>query len=359
MSSDPRPPAADVARLSQAWDWVLRLRGEAPEQDVLNDWLVWYEADPRNKQAFDQASAIASAAPEAATDLRGALAPSTWRPPSATASRSRTRARWRRTWIGAALAAGVGALALQLNLEMPRPPPPLQGLFDTLVAFVTPAEPMVKRSVLPDGSRMELASKSKVQVHYNDRARLLTLRDGVAHFTVAHNPERPFIVQAGEVYVRAVGTAFNVRHSGGRVVVTVTEGTVDVYPAAPQREPAAPPPTNALRLQAGKEVVWAAATAAAQPRVTAVDPSQALAWREGRLEYLNEPLASAIADINRYASRQIIIRDPAIGDLVFSGAVRIDSVDIWVQSIPQLFPVALQRDADGNIVLIGREGANG
>jgi transmembrane sensor len=357
VSSDPRPPAADVARLSQAWDWVLRLRGEAPEQDVLNDWLVWYEADPRNKQAFDQASAIASAAPEAATDLRGALAPTALRPPlTETAPRPRRR---RRTWIGAALAAGLGIVALQFGLQAPGPLQPLQGLFDSLVAFVTPAEPMVKRSVLPDGSQMELASKSKVQVHYNDRARLLTLRDGVAHFTVAHNPERPFIVRAGDVYVRAVGTAFNVRHSGERVVVTVTEGTVEVYPAASQREPTAPPPTDALRLQAGKEVVWAAATAAAQPRVTAVDPSQALAWREGRLEYLNEPLASAIADINRYASRQIIIRDPAIGDLVFSGAVRIDSVDIWVQSIPQLFPVALQRDADGNIVLIGREGANG
>ena len=352
MSSDPRPPAADVARISQAWDWVLRLRGEAPEQDVLNDWLVWYEADPRNKQAFDQASAIASAAPDAATDLRGALAPSTWRSPSATASPSRFRARWRRTWVGAALAAGVSALALQLNLEMPRPPPPLQGLLDSLVAVVTPAEPMVKRSVLPDGSQMELASKSKVQVRYNDRARLLTLRDGVAHFTVAHNPERPFIVRAGDVYVRAVGTAFNVRHSGERVVVTVTEGTVDVYPAAPQSEPAAPPPAEALRVQAGREIVWAAAAPA--PDVTAVDPAHALAWREGRLEYLNEPLASAIADINRYSSRRILVRDPAVGRLVFSGAVMTDSVDVWVQSLPKLFPVDLLMDENGNIVLVAR-----
>jgi transmembrane sensor len=351
VSAEKRPAAEELARLTQAWDWVLRLRGESPSQDEINEWLVWYESDARNKQAFDQASAIASQTPEA-VDQRGPLAPSSWRRGSA--ARTRARKRRRRAWMSAATAAGLAVLALQFGLDVPRP---VTGFLQTLASYAgSAAEPTVERTVLPDGSRADLATRSTMQLQYNDEVRLLNMTDGVAHFTVAHDPERPFIVRAGDFYVRATGTAFNVRYSGERTVVTVTEGTVDVYPVAQQPEPAAPPPADALRIKAGREVVWD--SPAVKPDVKAVDPAHALAWQEGRLEYLNEPLASAIADINRYSSEKIIIRDPALGELVFSGAVLTDSADVWVQSLPRLFPVDLLRDADGNIVLATRKDAN-
>lgn len=339
------PSKEELARLSSAWDWVLRLRGESPTQDELNDWLVWYESDERNKQAFDQARAIASQAPEV-MNLRAVLAP-------ATSARFRTRRRM--ALIGTAIAAGLGVLALQFGLDAQRSVDrSREGL---VISAESAAEQKLKETFLPDGSRVELASKSAVQLQYDDKTRLLSMTDGVAYFTVAHNHERPFIVRAGDFYVRAIGTAFNVRHSGERVVVTVTEGTVDVYPVERQSEPGAPPPPDALRVKAGKEVVWA--DPSTKPDVVSVDPAHALAWREGRLEYLNEPLASAIADINRYSSRKIVIRDPDIGRLIFSGAVLTDSADVWVQSLPALFPVALRTDAGGNIVLTLRRAYNG
>jgi transmembrane sensor len=349
---DERPSKEDLARLSCAWDWVLRLRRESPSQDELNQWLIWYESDERNKQAFDQARAIASQASEA-VDRRRALPLSSWQQEPEASARSGTHRR--RVWIGAAIAAGLGALAVQFGLPLQQPMQmPLSG---STISAESAAEQKLKETFLPDGSRVELASKSAVQLQYDDKTRLLNMSDGVAYFTVAHNHERPFIVRAGDFYVRAIGTAFNVRHSGERVVVTVAEGTVDVYPVERQSEPSAPPPPNALRVKAGKEVVWA--DPSTKPDVTTVDPAHALAWREGRLEYLNEPLASAIADINRYSSRKIVIRDPAIGRLVFSGAVLTDSADVWVQSVPSLFPVDLRTDADGNIVLVLRKAASG
>lgn len=342
MSTDKHPTTEEIARLDQAWDWVLRLRGESPSQDELNEWLTWYESDARNKQAFDQASAIASRTPEA-VDRRGAMAPSSWRQGSAAKARTRKRRR-RAAWVGAATAAGLAVFVLQFGLDLSR------------LGAGSNAEPTVERTVLPDGSRADLATNSTMQPEYSDEVRLLTMTDGVAYFTVAHDPERPFVVRAGDFYVRATGTAFNVRYSGERTVVTVTEGTVDVYPVARQPEPAAPPPADALRIKAGKEVVWD--SPAVEPDVKTVDPAHALSWQEGRLEYLNEPLDSAIADINRYSSRKIIIRDPALGDLVFSGAVLTDSADVWVRSLPRLFPVELRKGADGNLVLVSREDEN-
>lgn len=256
--------------------------------------------------------------------------------------------------MGAATAAGLAVFVLQFGLDMPRP---VTGFFQTLASYTgSTAEPRVERTVLPDGSRAELATRSTMQLQYNDKVRLLNMTDGVAYFSVAYDPERPFVVRAGDFYVRATGTAFNVRYAGERTVVTVTEGTVDVYPVARQPEPAAPPPEDALRITAGKEVVWDSPTV--EPDVKSVDPAHALSWQEGRLEYLNEPLDSAIADINRYSSRKIVIRDPDVGDLVFSGAVLTDSADVWVRSLPRLFPVELLRNADGNLVLVSRKDAN-
>lgn len=202
---------------------------------------------------------------------------------------------------------------------------------------------------------MELAPKTSVAVQYTDQQRLLDLQGGEAYFTVAHNRERPFIVQVGKLRVRAVGTAFNVRSAGERVVVTVAEGTVDVYPAAAQpsktqSQSVTGPMPGAVRVTAGSEVAWTASG----PVVALVNPANALGWRKGRLDYLNEPLGSAIADINRYSSRPIIIRDPAIDQIVFSGTVMTAATDSWIQALPSLFPIELQNDANGNIVLISR-----
>ena len=64
-------------------------------------------------------------------------------------------------------------------------------------------------------------------------------------------------MRAGDTKVTAVGTAFNVRHAGGRVVVAVSEGIVDVV--QPVAEPASATVeqaviTTARRLSAGQEV---------------------------------------------------------------------------------------------------------
>ena len=49
---------------------------------------------------------------------------------------------------------------------------------------------------------------------------------GEAHFQVAKNANRPFVVQAGAVEFRAVGTAFDVQLGATQVQMIVTEGRV-------------------------------------------------------------------------------------------------------------------------------------
>ena len=82
--------------------------------------------------------------------------------------------------------------------------------------------------VLPDGSRIVLNTRSRVEADFNRRARIVRVYEGEVGFEVAHEVDRPFIVYAGRGLVSAVGTAFSVRVKAGVVDLIVTEGRVGV-----------------------------------------------------------------------------------------------------------------------------------
>ena len=60
---------------------------------------------------------------------------------------------------------------------------------------------------LDDGTVVELNGGAEIEVQFTAAERRLRLVRGEAHFQVAKNPLRPFVVEAGGVAVRAVGTA--------------------------------------------------------------------------------------------------------------------------------------------------------
>lgn len=332
------PGREEAAVLDTAWQWILRLRQpDVSEQDV-SEWMSWYEADPAHQQAFDHMQALdqdlprvaqGPAALPAALWLGDPAAPSSAAP--APSSRPGVR---RRSWM--ALAAGVATLGIAMTLWLRAGHLPV--LPDSSTAVVT--APGIRESFLADGSNVKIAAKTEISVEMTERQRTVVLQQGAAYFTVAHNAQRPFIVKAGRFDVRAVGTAFNVRRAGHRTVVTVAQGTVDVYPAGSG---------GGVRAKAGTEVAWA--DQGASPVVTSIDPAQALAWTRGSLDYASEPLDSVVADLNRYSTRQIVIRDPAVGELLVWGTVRTDSVEQWVEALPGMFPVTLVTDAQGNLIL--------
>ena len=140
----------------------------------------------------------------------------------------------------------------------------------------------------------------------------MTLRSGEAHFQVAKNPERPFVVRAGGVEFRAVGTAFAVQLSDTKVEMLVTEGSVAVERAAPAEIPAGtgavadPAAAPLVVVAAGNRVAvaWAKVGAFDQPQITPLSPTESdekLAWRVPRLELNDTPLTEAIAAINRHS----------------------------------------------------------
>lgn len=335
------PQAARI--MNEASQWVLRLKEDPLSEQELMAWLHWCDSDERHRKAFEEAQRFWLGVGELAQEPESTArlqALRTHGPVSAcTAPGQGRRHRWTFALAASVAIMTIGVFGSQLLLRQPK----------TLVADSSSS---VSHETLPDGSTVELAARSAVEVRYTEQQRLLELRPGgEAYFSVQRNPARPFIVSVGEHRVRAVGTAFNVRSSGDRVIVTVDEGTVEVYRASdPQPKGMV---ADSRRVSAGNEALWVNATTPAL--VTAVDPARALAWREGRLEYIDEPLADVLADVSRYSQRRVVLESATIDDLAFTGTVFAAAVDEWLRALPGEFPVDLVPEGEAELKLVRRK----
>ncbi len=193
-----------------------------------------------------------------------------------------------------------------------------------------------------------LSAETSINVDFNGSKRNLELSAGEAYFKVKHDRQHPFIVHAGNISVTAVGTAFDVRREPDGVTVTVEEGTVEIAGDVFAKKGL---PTT-WRAEAGYQLTYSSQGRTAM--ITNVDTSSALKWRGGELAYVWEPLGAVIEDLNRYSEHKVIIKDPAIAELRFTGTVFTASLADWVKAVEQVYPVRADNSANGDIVLVER-----
>jgi ferric-dicitrate binding protein FerR (iron transport regulator) len=84
---------------------------------------------------------------------------------------------------------------------------------------------------LPDGSLVHLNSESSIKFieGFNDSIRWIEL-DGEAFFDVAKNPDKAFVVKSGDIIIKVLGTAFNIKAYADNptIDVSLVEGRVEV-----------------------------------------------------------------------------------------------------------------------------------
>lgn len=193
-----------------------------------------------------------------------------------------------------------------------------------------------RRIMLPDGSAIELNTRSEVDVLYSDAARDVMLRRGEALFSVSKDAARPFRVHSDTAVVRAVGTQFNVYRRADETIVTVLEGRVAIERSAGETE--ASSISNVALEQVSVELTAGdVAQIPVQPdaQVVAAKASteRAVAWRQRRLIFDDAPLAEVVAEFNRYNAQQIVIENPTIAGERISGVFDADSPEALVRFI--------------------------
>lgn len=357
---DPIPDA--IAEAAAAW-LARRDRGLSPmEQD---EYLQWLGADPRHTEAVTQHAAALERMMQLYEWQPGHDSepnPDLFKP-----SRSASALRWARAhrFWSAGLAAAA-ALAVVFLWERPWS---RQAPADPAVAAPKSYLHVNDRLALPDGSRIELKDGTQVVVLYSETERRVKLTGGEAHFTVWKDKARPFIVDAGGVEVRAVGTAFNVRLGEKSVEVLVTEGQVKVddigvgavapnRPAGEAVEGNGPyrDPQSLFVSMGERAIVPLVAIAEAAPAVvtpvTNEDISRELAWQAPRLQFNETPLADAVAEFNRLNRHQIVIADPELNSRRIGGTFRPDNVEGFVRMLGVTHDdIRAESAADGRTLL--------
>lgn len=89
---------------------------------------------------------------------------------------------------------------------------------------------IVQKVTLPDGTIINLNTCSRLTYpeNFSGKSREVFL-DGEAYFDVAHDKRHPFIVRAGELKIRVLGTKFNVNASTlvPQITATLIEGSIE------------------------------------------------------------------------------------------------------------------------------------
>ena len=178
---------------------------------------------------------------------------------------------------------------------------------------------------LADGSEVTLDTDSELLTSDMRETRNLELVRGRAFFRVAEDPARPFIVRAGDKTVRAIGTAFEVSKEGAAVTVTLVEGAVRVA-----EDDGLLRPGHHVDMQPGGQL---SALGTRGWVVEPVDVEQQTSWLNGQLVFLGDPLAEAVAEMNRYSEQKIVFLDGRIPERNIVGVFRTGDVDSFVRAI--------------------------
>ncbi len=167
---------------------------------------------------------------------------------------------------------------------------------------------------LSDGTLVVLAPASALRLpsDYGVRDRALELI-GEAAFTVTHDDHRPFVVRAGDLIAKDLGTEFVVRAYPEQVhaEVIVREGIVGIRAAAIS--------DTAVALVRPGQRGWLSPVG--RPMTQPIDTAAAFAWTQGRLVLRDMPLSEATAQLERLYDIEIRIAAKDFADQAVSGTI--------------------------------------
>ncbi|CAI8894235.1 transmembrane sensor [Pseudomonas sp. IT-P12] len=311
----------------EAARWFVRLREPAVAIEEHLDFERWLNEHPQHRDEFQLLQGLWSAADLLPAARLQALCEA---PPARSP---------RRPLVRYAVAASVLAVALGLGL--------FSGLNQsaTYSAEYSTALGERRHVALPDGSVIDLNSRSRLQVRFEKDHRRIELTEGEALFNVAHDSDRPFVVEAGSGKVTVTGTRFDVRRDTHDTRVVVEQGTVKVQ----GREA---PDDAFVSLTAGLGTRIDARGNVA-PAYT-VNAAQLTAWRSGKLVFDNASLSEVVEEVSRYRDRPLTVSNDKVGHLRLTSVFKSDNTDALLKALPNILPVAVRTHADGSQEIIAK-----
>ncbi len=354
---------------SEACAWIAQLEtGELTRADI-DAFREWTQRSPRHAAEIRRLAQLSSDL-NVLTAMAGPMKTAAARYGDVVGGKSRPGWNTLRALSAAALAA-VLAIAIVLMKPFSATPGP-----EWPVVLTTGIGEYLEHQ-LPDGSVVALNTDTRLEITYTATHRNITLYQGEALFTVAHNPAKPFVVYTGDKSVEALGTVFLVRNDAEAFEVAVTEGRVKLetvarkavspandvhdneaaaYEPGQQRGPAGPgldmqsefvslETTEPVLIDAGQHLSLMVQNTAVQPPqpaievISPIDIRRKLAWRDGLLDFSDTPLEEVIREVSRHTTTRIEIADPTLAQVRFGGVFRAGDTEPLFRALESAYDI--------------------
>ncbi|TLG93823.1 FecR family protein [Pseudomonas edaphica] len=315
----------DSRARDEAAQWFVRLQDAELSPEEQQSFDAWCAEQPEHQYEFEVLQGLWSAADLVPTARLQALCEAPVERPK------------RRAIVRYAVAASVVAIALGLGLFIGLDhPKPYSAEFSTRLGEH-------RQVALPDGSVMDLNSRSVVAVHYEKGRRGVEIKQGEAMFSVEHDTRRPFIVAAGAGQVTVTGTRFDVRRDDDQTRVVVEAGTVKVQGRASDQ---------VVMLTAGLGTHVDSTGQVVTPY--AVNADELTAWRTGKLVFNNATLGEVAREVSRYREQPLRVNTAAVSNLRLTSVFKSSDTDALLKALPHILPVAVRALPDGSQEIISR-----
>jgi transmembrane sensor len=208
------------------------------------------------------------------------------------------------------------------------------------VILVATAKPQT--DTLADGSVITLNKKSALTLSekYNKKERRMTLT-GEAYFEVAHDIERPFIVEVQDVEIKAVGTAFNIDNTTDShfVYIMVTDGKVKIASKAEE-----------AYAEKGQTAVYDVQTGAIT--IEKKEDKNKVAYKTRQLHFDETPLSMALLQLSKAYDISFILSNKNLENCPLTVSFDNKSLDAILEILQSTFSCTTEKTNEA-VVLNG------
>ncbi len=228
--------------------------------------------------------------------------------------------------------------------------------------------------ILADGTHIWLNSESTIQYPVNvNSSEVNVYLTGEAYFDVHKNPERKFIVNAGELKISVLGTSFNVKsyEDEETIEATLEEGKISITGKIAQKELTKPLilEPNQRAIFNRKSKAYKIAQINSDDQVDSLQgqdrPSVELtlhaetklytSWKDGVLSFKNERFEDLAEEMERWFNVQIIIEYEYLKDARYTGVFENESIERALKALSLSLPFEYEIDQDIVIIKKKRE----
>ncbi len=201
----------------------------------------------------------------------------------------------------------------------------------------------IKEKNLPDGSKVVLDKNSRLTYSLTKKNVRQVKLTGLAHFEVVHDDKKPFVIEVNEVFIKDIGTSFEVKAlpESDLVEVSVQEGEVQFYTEK----------NTGLRLVKGEKASYN------KQSKTFVKLSPTIGNKDfnrsaRQFNFDNTPLSDVVEELNAVYNSDIRLENSRIGACRLSVTFNNEKLDVLLSVIAETLNLRVKHQ-DSTILLQG------